>query len=302
VTILSRTVPRWIVLSAGLAAAAIVLVVTTFGNPQPLSDGGRLFRSSPFLGWYSSAADIANLSSYGSSPINTVVLAYRSRGEIRMYLKLASAYGIRVMLQPNPDWISAANWGALRGFIEEFRKAPAVRAWYLYDEPDHTGLQPGLLRRAYRIVKSLDHHPVAVVFMSGLCRVGADGIDRGYVGAFDIFMFDYYPFWVGDSSGDDLRRVGLVDRNCRVTARELHKPFILVLQGFGNGVIEDGVHWRDPTRRELATTLQNARGSGAIGVIFYADYAADAATRRNVRALIGPRTSILTTPQSLGNG
>jgi hypothetical protein len=67
-------------------------------------------------------------------------------------------------------------------------------------------------------------------------------------------------------------------------------------------VTEDGVHWRDPTRHELAISLQNARGSGAIGVIFYADYAADAATRRNVRALIGPRASILTAPPSQDNG
>jgi hypothetical protein len=191
-----------------------------------------------------------------------------------------------VLLQPDPDWIESRNWVALRAFVNRFKGSSALYAWYLFDEPDHTGLPPNLLAQAYQVVKGEDAHPIAVVFMSGLCRFGASGINPGYAGSFDILMFDYYPFWAHDNSPDDLRRVGIVDQNCRDAAQSLHVPLILVLQGFGDGISEDGVTWRDPTPLELSWTLRKAEASHAMGVMFYADYAADPETRRNVNALL----------------
>jgi hypothetical protein len=199
---------------------------------------------------------------------------------------MAGALHIRVLLQPDPEWVATGNWAALRSFVREFRRSPALYAWYLYDEPDHTGLAPNLLTQAYRVVKGIDDRPIAVVFMSGFCRFGGAGIDVRYIGGFDILMFDYYPFWKNDVSRSDLRRVGIVDANCRASAQSLHVPFILVLQAFGDGVSEDGVRWRDPSPYELSWTLKRAEVSGALGELFYADYAADPQTRDNVDALL----------------
>jgi hypothetical protein len=253
-------------------------------------------------GWYTTVgASPKRLDAYRRAGANLVVAAYAGEPWTSRWLRTALAHGIKVLLMPDASWISTSKRARLRAFVLRYRHNPAVYGWYLYDEPDFTGLPPDKLAAAYRLVKSLDpSRPIAAVFTSGRCRFGTGAIDPRYLAGFDLLMFDRYPFYQPSfyrtiPRFNPLRDAREVDANCVRSARVYHKlgP-IMVLQGFGKGMRDGPFAWRDPSFRETSCTFRLAAASGARGVLFWSDQYADEQVQQNVEAVMrrGTRTAL----------
>jgi hypothetical protein len=203
------------------------------------------------------------------------------------WVHAAGANHIRLLLQPDPAWIEQGKLDELQAFVRRYRDEPAVYGWYLFDEPDLNQLPPRKLRAAYRAIKALDSHPVAVIFTTGQCLFGQGAIDPAYVAGFDLLMFDRYPFYTNLPNVHPLQDELKIDANCVESARVNRKlgP-IMVLQGFGKGQRDGPFTWRDPTYQETLCSFRIALAAGAAGVLFYSDRYADASVRHNVDRII----------------
>lgn len=243
------------------------------------------------VGWYDFATTvrIAQQASMGS---NFALLNYSDDAIMRGFLGEALRYNIKVMMQPAPNWIKYGQLGQLRAWIRRYQHDPALWGWYLADEPDFGHIPPRRLLAAYRAIRAIDDHPVGVVFASGSCQFGRDGIDPAYAPAFDVLMFDDYQAFVPVSPVDAMKPLKGDFANCAASARRLHKRgFMLVLQAFGKGQISpgDNVSFRDPNLLETEYAYRAARASGAMGVLWYHDNYADAAVRAEVRKAMAQR-------------
>lgn len=216
------------------------------------------------------------------------MLPYRS-GEpyTSRWLEAAHEQGIRLLLQPDWRWVADGNVDALQAFVRRYRNAPALYGWYLYDEPERNELPPSRLVAAYRAIKAIDSHPVAVVFTTGGCRFGPQGIDPAYLDGFDLLLFDIYPFYAVPAVADPLAVIRQTEQTCVDMVRQHQKlgP-IMVLQAFGRGVKDGSFTWRDPTAHETACSFAGALRAGALGVLFWSDQKADAQVQRNTDDVI----------------
>jgi hypothetical protein len=264
----------------GVFTSLILLLATSCGSSH----------SSPsfLVGWYSSEAlSPDRLTAYAHDGVN-LMLPYRS-GEpyTGRWVQAAEKQGISLLLQPDWRWVAHGDMGALASFVRRYHQSSALYGWYLYDEPDVNGLTPERLRAAYRLIKSLDSHPVAVVFSTGHCRFGAGAIDPDYLAGFDLLLFDYYPFYAGIPAGVSWRAAEQDNTACVQSAQKDGKQGpILVLQAFGAGWKDGPLRWRDPTSGETSCLFALAAASGAKGVLFWSDQHADAAVLRNTSRVI----------------
>ncbi|MGH2444377.1 MAG: hypothetical protein ACRDFX_14580, partial [Chloroflexota bacterium] len=215
------------------------------------------------IGWYTTERHaLQRLPAYQAAGVN-LMIAYRS-GEpyTSRWLRAAEAHHVKVLLQPDWRWIAHGNLSALQRFVRRYRGDPALSGWYLYDEPEVNRLEPRKLAAAYNVIKSIDRHPVAVVFSTGGCRFGAGHIDPAYLKGFDLLMFDIYPFYARvhvAASRVSQRDFGA----CVQSARRFHKSGpIIVVQAFGNGMSDGRLAWRDPTFAELQCQVRLARNAG----------------------------------------
>jgi hypothetical protein len=130
-----------------------------------------------------------------------------------------------------------------------------------------------------------------VVFALGGCRFGK-GLSRRYLRGFDLLMFDDYPFYTfmrsRGASQAGIREFSSATRHCVNAARRYHKigP-LMVVQGFGHGVADGGLEWRDPSFYEESSVFRDAMKLGAKGILFYADGYADRAVSENVQRIVG---------------
>jgi hypothetical protein len=249
----------------------------------------------PIVGWYTdSSADLTHdpLAGYHKLGMSLVVAAASGNDEQNAsFLARAASAGIHVLFEPSGSWIRDGDWTELRAFVERFRDAPALYGWYLFDEPDFNDLPAAQLAKAYRVVKSADgRHPVAVVFSLGACSFG-DWLDRGYLKAFDLLMFDEYPFYRSMkgpmASLAGIREFQNATRGCVAAAHRFHKQGpIMVEQGFGNGVHDGPFTYRDPTYAEEKAMFQYAVRAGAPGILFFDDAQADHRMRVEVRSIV----------------
>jgi len=259
--------------------------------PQATSMPTPIPTPSFLVGWYDfpTTARIPEQASMGS---NFALLNYSDDAVMRGFLGEALRYNVKVMMQPGPNWIKYGQLAELRAWIRRYQHDPAVWGWYLDDEPDFSRLPPRRLLAAYRAIKAIDDHPVGVVFASGSCQFGRNGIDPAYAPAFDVLMFDDYQAFVPVSPADAMQPLKGDFANCAASARRLRKRgFMLVLQAFGKGQISpgDNVAFRDPNLVETEYAYRAARASGAMGVLWYHDNYADAVVRAEVRKAMAQR-------------
>jgi hypothetical protein len=216
------------------------------------------------------------------------VLPYFS-GESRTsaWVRVAEQQRVSLLLQPNWRWVAHGDLLSLAAFVRRFRDSSALYGWYLYDEPEVNDLSPARLVAAYRLIKSLDSHPVAVVFGTEQCRFGPAGLDPGYLAGFDVLMYDYYPFYATVPAARSWQLAARTDTECVGSAREHRKQGpILVLQAFGRGWRDGPLQWRDPALGETRCLFALAQQSGAEGVLFWSDEHADAVVARNTNEVI----------------
>ncbi len=243
------------------------------------------------IGWYTSEKTaLHRLDAYRRAGVTLMVAYYADGPYTDRWVRAAGAHHIRMLLQPDPAWITHGTMTKLQAFVRRYRRNPALYGWYLYDEPDRVELPPRKLQAAYQAIKTLDHHPVAVVFTTGQCLVGQGAIDPGYLAGFDLLMFDRYPFYTNLPGVRPLEDERAVDANCVRSARTYRKlgP-ILVLQGFGKGQKDGPFLWRDPTYQETLCSFRLALAAGAQGVLFYSDQYADPYVWHNVQQIIRDR-------------
>jgi len=303
------TIRGWYLLPVGVIALAVAAALLHRGGnrlaavtpgpnstprtttPQATSMPTPIPTPSFLVGWYDfpTTARIPEQAAMGS---NFALLNYSDDAVMRGFLREALRYNVKVMMQPGPNWIKYGQLAELRAWIRRYQHEPAVWGWYLDDEPDFSGLPPRRLLAAYRAIKAIDDHPVGVVFASGSCQFGRNGIDPAYAPAFDVLMFDDYQAFVPVSPADAMQPLKGDFANCAASARRLHKRgFMLVLQAFGKGQISpgDNVAFRDPNLVETEYAYRAARASGAMGVLWYHDNYADAAVRAEVRKAMAQR-------------
>jgi hypothetical protein len=243
----------------------------------------------PFLvGWYTSAAlSPERLGPYAREGVNLVLPYFSGEGRTATWVRAAEKERVPLLLQPDWRWVAHGKLRRLANFVRRYRDSAALYGWYLYDEPEVNNLPPARLVAAYRLIKSLDSHPVAVVFGTEQCRFGLGGLDRGYLAAFDLLMYDYYPFYTTIPALRSWKAAGTADNECAQSAREHHKQGpILVLQAFGQGWRDGPFQWRDPSLGETRCLFALAQQSGAQGVLFWSDEHADAAVAHNTNGVI----------------
>jgi hypothetical protein len=219
--------------------------------------------------------------------VNLVLPYFSGESRTGAWVREAEKQGVSLLLQPNWRWVAHGDLQSLADFVRRYRDSPALYGWYLYDEPEVNGLPPARLVAAYHLIKSLDSHPVAVVFGTLQCRFGPGGLDPGYLAGFDLLMYDYYPFYTTIPAPRSWQVAAATDAQCARSAREHHKQGpILVLQAFGHGWRDGPLAWRDPALGETRCLFALAQQSGAQGVLFWSDEHADAVVARNTNGVI----------------
>ncbi len=180
----------------------------------------------------------------------TPLVARPGRGA---YLDRAFEAGIGVALQVPQRLVDSGDGAAIAEWAGEWIDHPALRWWYLSDEPEIRGVDPGALSAAAATLRRLDGgKPLLVVFF--FTRQGA----RRYAGSFDLLGLDYYPafrrtpefvgVWLANFRGKVLE-AGRVAEKAGV-------PFVMVLQGYGRA--DDGSDQfgrRQPTPAETRYML-----------------------------------------------
>jgi len=180
----------------------------------------------------------------------------RALEETRAYLDQCGRLGIRVnhdLRQLAEMPASDEKWAALRREVEAFRDHPALLTWYLADEPEDRGTDPGLLAESYRFIRSVDpYHPVTIVFCNHH-RV-AD-----YADAMDLTMADWYPI-----PRFPVAILAEAIGNVRRATRDL-TPHWFVPQAFGGGE-----HWsREPSAREQRVMTYLALIERSTGIKYF---------------------------------
>jgi hypothetical protein len=273
--------------SVGLAAlmAVFVAIVTAFIVLRQPSSQTAVPRHHPDLRAPSTVLPVLGTPVSEPRPpsahaVSAIPLGWYTTG-LHTEEEVRSGMDLAVYLGSDPTWVErAAAQGVLviafptPRFIQRFSGSPDIYAWYLTDEPDHNAITPAQLLHQYRALKRQDPaHPIAVTFTTDslACRIAP-----GYWRAFDLLMYDEYPFYTDSGVSESVATVASHYRRCVSEARAHDKlgP-IFILQGFG--ALHDGPFvWRYPSAAEEASLLRAAVKSGAQGVVWYVDNRAGA--------------------------
>jgi hypothetical protein len=261
----------------GLIAAALV---TACFIPQALparaSGPGQAPLSFP-IAWYDQLYAPASFDGMRSEGVSDV-LPYAGGGTVlASYLDAAAAAGSGVFVQIDPAAVKAGDVQAVTAQIDTYRSYPAVRGWYLADEPTiFDSMTPATGVAMYDAIKTEDPvHPVAIAF-----NVSEDAAP--YAGAMDVVLWDFYPEMAGSAefSHLDLWHTHLVSAAGRW--RTDHR-FVPIIQAFGptNGRY---TQFRLPTAAEERYMVYAALQTGVDGLFFWSHYAADPTWRSTVFA------------------
>jgi len=212
------------------------------------------------IGWYAGWNNIPGL--YNTVGAEHVLLyTYWSddvEDKLQVALDDAASVGSRIILDVR---LGVNNLDATRlaSVASQFSSHPALGGWYTADEPVSAPViyTVATLQTAYNIVKQYSNKPVYMAF----CTADLDfSTPATFKNAYDVMMFDQYPFQVGDAEFDDIEdEYFLIWRTyegwksrvqrARDQATAAGKPFYNILQAFG---VEPAYGWnyRLPTKRE----------------------------------------------------
>lgn len=134
---------------------------------------------------------------------------------------------------------------------------------FLTDEPDRNKMLPAKLRAAYNANKSAHPNRVEIVNFADCTQV------HRYIGDFDQFTADSYPFYVGSSTSDALAEWDMAVKACVRVARRFHLPMPMMIAQAFRGSVPNVTPWRCPTRYEVKRMISDTRKLGASGILFY---------------------------------
>ncbi len=144
--------------------------------------------------------------------------------------------------------------------VPTLSRHPALRAWYLYDEPDMHRVAPQEIKRRNRKLKEFTQSPTLVVLMSGSAA-------EKYRGCADLLAVDWYPVpWAP---------VATVAREMRLARLGSGgAPFYAILQAFdwaaAPQLVRAEVPLRPPNPAEMRCMTYLALMQGAQGLLYYA--------------------------------
>ncbi|MEM7623991.1 MAG: hypothetical protein AAF333_00020 [Planctomycetota bacterium] len=175
------------------------------------------------------------------------------------YLDAAAEHGVSVILDIGRDNLKNADTSGLIAYVQRFDGHPALKGWYVYDEPNltHTSVQQADL--AYRTIKAHSELPVY-----GGLNANNFKAQRDYARSHDRRLTFRYVLDLGDAEFegfelDDKDRYSdergwkdFVTFAAR-TARRDGKPWTMVLQA--NGQQADRRPLRLPTEAEMRFML-----------------------------------------------
>lgn len=235
---------------------------------QPIPLGG-VDPSSPSadefpIGWYDglTTKNIAPIVQSGGNMLMPYV-GSASLENIRAYLDEAHRHRAGVLMEIWREEVKGGDLNAIRAYVSNLKAHPAIRAWYIYDEPELSRIHPKVLKAAYDVIIAEDPtRPVAVVFHDSVRA-------RRYRGAFDIYMWDDYPCFASSQplqNMDDFRRnLSTASENAR-----LARAFWPVLQAYGED--ETGrpqFDHRLPTQAEMRYMMFAALLEKPTGLFFW---------------------------------
>lgn len=244
-----------------LIVALLCLFSSCAGDPaeiaearSPDSDAAAQKQPSALsFGWFESRYGVERVKKIAEEGSGIVVPYVGSKGDavsVSAYLDAAAGAGLGVALQIPGDFVQSGDMTAVRSWVMQFRDHPAVRLWYLFDEPDVHAVSPERLAEAARCLRAEGGgRPIAITFYR------PQDAERRYAGSFDVLWLNYYPVFVGTpeflgiSAGGFAARVKAGSRAARAT----NTAFGMILQAYGSSESgENQFNRRLPTAAELS--------------------------------------------------
>lgn len=228
----------------------------------------------------------------------TLVQNYQAEGTVKRsdsaasvdrlkdYLRAAESAGVGVMLGLPRHAIAEGNDEEVQRRVQELRGFRALKAWYLFDEPEMQNVPASAVARAAAIVRRLDGtRPTVLVLAQPARRVAA----AGYFDVGDVIMVDPYPYTRPDA---DVSSVYRTVAEARLLVRG-GKPVWATIQAHGRGPGGRGFGLLEPPWRELRNMTFQALAGGASGIFFFCYECSQFDLRRtpqgmeNVRRVVG---------------
>lgn len=246
-----------------------------------------------FFGWFDSVmmslspADIATAGGQLSLIYTEGYTNPAGYARVRQYLDNANKQGVKVILAVT-SLVRDNDMNNLTLFVEEFKSHTAVLGWYVADEPVPRKISASQCITAYNLIKQYDNKPVYLAFCS--FDIDANG-PVNYRNSYDIMMFDFYPFGVGDHEFKNIEterkqfwsfltwrktdpawhkngwKVWADYAFCQ--ARSTNKPVRVVLQAVGQA---NNWPYRLPTYKEERFMMYYSIDKGAKGIDFWSFY------------------------------
>lgn len=178
------------------------------------------------------------------------------------YLRVAEAAGAGVMLGLPRHAIAEHNDDEIRRRVQRLRGYAAVKAWYLFDEPELQDVPAPTIDRAARIVDEIDGtRPTVLV----LARPPRQTAARGYFDVTDVVMVDPYPY---TRAGADISSVYRTVAEAALLAAGQRQVWATI-QAHGRGKGGPGFGLLEPPYRELRNMTFQAIAAGASGLFFF---------------------------------
>lgn len=215
-------------------------------------------------------ADIPHAASLGFNLVHT----YQGEGSVKQvgsaasiewlqdYLRTAAAAGVGAMLGLPRRHIVEGDEDELRRRIEQLRGVPALRVWYLFDEPDVENVPASVVDRTARLLGELDGtRPRVLVLAQRPQRLAG----KGYLDIGDVIMVDPYPYV---RAGSDVSSVYRHVAEAALLTRGRQQVWATV-QAHGRGPGGKGFGLLEPPYLEMRNMAFQAIAAGASGLFFF---------------------------------
>lgn len=179
------------------------------------------------------------------------------------YLDKTQEYGLKAMIGFNTKDLINGNFESVINRVDTLKNHPALKYWYLADEPDINFLSVKECKQLYNIIKKRDpEHPVVITISSHRPKLG------GYEEACDIVIVDSYPIRENyhiSKINDVKNRVRNAINVCKKSSTKV-KVFVAI-QSFGGKY--DNVNYEYPTLAQTRYMVFSSIIEGASGIFFY---------------------------------
>lgn len=235
------------------------------------------------FGWFESRSETGRAGTLAREG-TTIVIPYVGRkgdaDSVQAYLDAAAEAGLDVALQIPGDFVREGDMDSIAAWVARFRDHPAVRLWYLFDEPEINGLPPQRLADAARLLRAEGGgRPIAVTFYR------PRDARRRYMGSYDLLWLNYYPVFRDTPEFFGIAWGGFADRveAGRQVALESGAGFGMILQAYGiSDSGENQFNRRLPSAAELRYMLWISLKAAPSHLLFWARYRSNEAWLKDV--------------------